>query len=185
MRSMRWACRTHYEAESWDFEECLDKEAVLESWHRFLESRAAGEMRPLVAPQAFNRVAAEHTVHLVTNFPQPHMPKRLANLDAVGFAYETLHYCGLHGYRDLRPMTKAQVIQSLRDARGEGLFVDDHPDNCLDVHTHCPDVEVWLMSRRFNRAFAHPRIQRARDWGCLFERLGYEDAPATDGPTPP
>ena len=161
-----------YEAESWDFEEVLDRPRLLEGWHRFLESRGAGEMGPLVEPQRFNALASQHSVHLVTNFPQPHMRKRLDNLEALGFLYDTLHYCGLHGYKDLQPLTKAQVIRSLRDARGEGLFVDDHPDNCVDVHTHCPDVEVWLMSRRFNREFSHPTIQRAQSWDCLFQRLG-------------
>lgn len=160
-----------YEAESWDFEEVLDRQQLMDGWHRFLESRVAGEMAPLVAPERFNALAAGHSVHLVTNFPQPHMAKRLANLASLGFAYDTLHYCGLHAYKELTPLTKAQVVRSLRNARGEGLFVDDHPDNCVDVHTHCPDVEVWLMSRRFNRDFHHPGIRRAQDWNCLFQRL--------------
>ena len=160
-----------YEAESWDFEEVMDKERLMAGWHRFLESNGAGEMTPLVDPARFNALARQHEVHLVTNFPQPHMPKRLHNLQTVGFAYDTLHYCGLHGYKDLQPMTKAQVVRSLRANANGGLFVDDHPDNCLDVHTHCPDVEVWIMSRRFNRAFQHPEIRRAQDWHCLFERL--------------
>jgi FMN phosphatase YigB (HAD superfamily) len=161
----------HYEAESWDFTEVLDKRELEAGWHRFLASRAAGEMPALVDPARFNRLVAEHTVHLVTNFPQPHMAKRLSNLDVLGFTYDSLHYCGLHGYLDVQPRTKSQVIATLREVRGEGLFVDDHPDNCVDVHDHCPGVEVWLMSRRFNRGFAHPRIRRAQDWDCLFDRL--------------
>ncbi|HKI97645.1 MAG TPA: hypothetical protein VKB51_04125 [bacterium] len=160
-----------YEAESWDFEEVLEPGRLRDGWHAFLESPQAGELVPLVAPERFNRLAAAHSVHLVTNFPQPHMAKREANLERSGFAYDTLHYCGLHGYKDVRPQTKAQVIQALRDARGEGLFVDDHPDNCLDVQRNCPDVEVWLMSRRFNQGFEHPVIRRAPDWDVLFERV--------------
>jgi FMN phosphatase YigB (HAD superfamily) len=165
-----------YQAESWDFDEVLPPGVLQEGWQAFLDSPLAGELPPLVAPERFNRLAAAHSVHLVTNFPEPHMAKRQANLEAFGFVYDTLHYCGLHGYRELRPQTKAQVIQALRDARGEGLFVDDHPDNCVDVHHNCPDVEVWLMSRRFNRGFAHPAIRRAADWDALFARL--EQAPA-------
>jgi hypothetical protein len=176
----------NYEAESWDFEEVLDKRQLEAGWHRFLESPLAADLPALVAPERFNRLAARHSVHLVTNFPEPHMPKRLQNLAALGFAYDSLHYCGLHGYKELRPLTKAQVIQSLRDARGDGLFVDDHPANCLDVHTNCPDLDVWLMSRRFNRAFAHPGIRRARDWNDLFRRIEALDddemAPASRQP---
>jgi uncharacterized HAD superfamily protein len=151
-----------------------------DGWHRFLDSRIAGELPALVEPERFNRLAERHSLHLVTNFPQPHMEKRHANLQALGFAYDTLHYCGLHGYKELRPLSKAQVIQSLRVGRGEGLFVDDHPDNCVDVHRNCPDVEVWLMSRRFNRDFQHPAIQRAQDWEVLFTRL--EQAAAAERP---
>jgi len=133
--------------------------------------RIAGELPTLVEPGRFNRLASRHSVHLVTNFPEPHMAKRLANLQAHGFSYHSLHYCGLHGYKELQPRSKAQVIQSLRERRGEGLFVDDHPDNCVDVQRHCPDVEVWLMSRRFNRGFAHPQIRRADGWDALFARI--------------
>lgn len=161
----------HYEAESWDFEEVLDRETLHASWLSFLESKEAGLLPPLVDPERFNDLVRHHRVHLVTNFPQPHMDKRLNNLARHGFVFETLHYCGLHPYKELRPQTKAQVIETLRTSREPGLFVDDHPENCLDVHRHCPDIEVWLMSRRFNRDFAHPEIQRAKDWPCLFDRL--------------
>lgn len=160
-----------YEAESWDFEEVLTPEMLRGGWQAFLESPLAGELLPLVAPERFNRLAEGHEVHLVTNFPEPYMDKRLANLQATGFRYHSLHYCGLHGYRELRPQSKAEVIQALRTSRGEGLFVDDHPDNCVDVHRNCPGVEVWLMSRRFNRGFEHPAIRRTDGWAALFQRL--------------
>lgn len=171
-----------YEAESWDFEEVLTPELLQGGWQAFLESPLAGQLPVLVDPGRFNRLADGHAVHLVTNFPEPYMAKRLANLEASGFRYHSLHYCGLHGYRALRPQSKAQVIQALRDARGEGLFVDDHPDNCVDVHRNCPDVEVWLMSRRFNRGFEHPAIRRAPDWETLFARLGEPAAPGVQAP---
>lgn len=167
-----------YQAESWDFEEVLTPELLQGGWQAFLDSPLAGELTPLVAPERFNRLAEGHEVHLVTNFPEPYMAKRRANLEATGFHFHSLHYCGLHGYRALRPQSKAQVIQALRNARGEALFVDDHPDNCVDVHHNCPELEVWLMSRRFNRHFEHPAIRRAPDWDALFARLGEPAAPA-------
>jgi len=160
-----------YQAESWDFEEVLDVQMLREGWHAFLESRMAAELPPLVEPERFNSLAQRHTVHLLTNFPEPHMGKRLDNLQAHGFQYHTLHYCGLHGYKELRPRSKAEVIQALRAARGEVLFVDDHPDNCVDVQRNCPQAEVWLMSRRFNRDFAQPGIRRTEGWEALFARI--------------
>jgi FMN phosphatase YigB (HAD superfamily) len=185
---VRWLNREYdlglpedYEAESWDFEEVLDRQRLQQGWLRFLESREAGALPPLVEPARFNALAREHRVHLVTNFPEPHMEKRLGNLAALGFSYETLHYCGLHAFRDLRPRSKAQVVEALRSQRGKALFVDDHPDNCLDVHRNCPEVEVWLMSRRFNRDFRHPVIRRTDGWEALFQRLGHHPAKAVAG----
>src|SRR3970282_427251 len=160
-----------YEAESWDFEEVLAPDMLRDGWHAFLESQMAGEMPALVEPRQFNRLARRPDVPRLTNFPEPHMAKRLANLEAHGFSYRSLHYCGLHGYKELRPRSKAEVIQSLRADRGELLFVDDHPDNCVDVQRNCPEAEVWLMSRRFNRGFAHPTIRRTEGWDALFARI--------------
>lgn len=186
-----------YEAESWDFTEVMEPERLKACWLAFVASEAAGRMAPLVDPARFNRLAEAHSVHLVTNFPQPHMQRRLDNLERVGFAWHSLDYCGLHSFRGHRPRTKAQVIADLLSSGAGALFVDDHPDNCLDVATNCPQVDVWLMSRRFNRGFSHQGIHRAHGWNALFRHLGNEEAaapphtavaaggePATTGATP-
>ena len=161
----------NYEAEHWDFLEVLEKKTLDESWLRFLESEEVAHMPPLVDPAGFNALAGRHEVHLLTNFPAPHMHKRLRNLERHGFRYDSLNYCGLHSYKEHRPRSKATVIAELHHRGNPALFVDDHPDNCLDVHHNCPEVEVWVMSRRFNRDFSHPAIPRAQGWGCLFARL--------------
>ena len=44
------------------------------------------------------------------------------------------------------------------------MFVDDHPDNCLNVWENFPKAEIWLMTRPFNYDFIHPKIRRARNW---------------------
>lgn len=170
----------HYEADSWNFTEILSPEAMEASWHRFMESEHAGRLMPMIEPAVFNTLAARHTVHLVTNFPGAHMPKRRANLDEVGFAYHGLHYCGLHDYKGHRPRSKAETIECLHNGE-PALFVDDLPENCLDVHRNCPEVEVWLMGRRFNRGFEHPGIRRSEGWQRLLERL--EASPAASGAT--
>jgi hypothetical protein len=52
----------------------------------------------------------------------------------------------------------------------------------VDVVQHCERVEVWLMSRHFNREFAHPAIRRAQDWTSVIERLEQVKAlPAPEG----
>jgi uncharacterized HAD superfamily protein len=164
-----------YEASDWDFTEVLDAEELERRWRRFLTEPAAAQMEPLIAPERFNALAREHPVHLVTNFPLPHMEKRRENLTALGFVYESLHHCGFLVFDDIVPKTKAQTIAALRRSHEPALFMDDHPENCLDVVRNCQDVEVWLMSRRFNRHFAHPQVRRAQDWTCVLRRLGRED----------
>ena len=161
-----------YQAQTWDFEEVLPKDVLEKAWLEYLESEFPARMQPLISPEMLNDLLREHTVHLLTNFPEPHMKKRLDNLAELGIGYQSLHYCGLHAYKAHTPRTKSDIIADLHNREQGALFVDDHPDNCLDVHANCPEVEVWVMSRRFNRDFDHPEIKRAKDWQCLIDRLG-------------
>jgi len=49
------------------------------------------------------------------------------------------------------------------------MFVDDHPDNCLNVRESFPEAEIWLMSRPFNADFNNPEIRRAKDWAEVLD----------------
>ena len=161
-----------YETPSWNFDNLLTREQIKEAWHSFLESEYSASMPSLVEQNRFNALARVHAIHLLTNFPQQFADKRLRNLAGMGFTYASLHYCGLHGYRGVKPRSKSELIAELRAEGEPSLFMDDHPENCLDVLQNCPEVEVWLMSRRFNREFAHPAIRRAQSWQCVFDRVG-------------
>ena len=160
-----------YETPSWFFEELLTAEEMLDRWEAFLESGDSGNMDALVEPERFNGLVNGHRVHLLTNFPAPFMEKRRENLANLGIGYDSLHHCGLHAYNGHLPPSKAEVIDDLREKYGLALFVDDHPENCLDVLNNCENVEVWLMSRYFNRDFNHPRVHRAEGWPSLIGRL--------------
>jgi len=170
-----------YETPSWTFEELFSLEEAQAAWHRYMESGDCGRMAPLVEPRAFNALATGHRVHLLTNFPTRHMEKRQANLAALGFAFQSLHHCGLHVQESVRPPTKADLVQRLRRTGHPALFVDDHPENCLDVLRNCPGVEVWLMSRGFNRDFHHPAIVRTEGWPELIRRLEAPNGRAAAG----
>ncbi|MEE2600487.1 MAG: hypothetical protein VYD83_08640, partial [SAR324 cluster bacterium] len=65
--------------------------------------------------------------------------------------------------------TKAEIIQELYQEGRKIMFVDDHPDNCLNVRQTFPKAEIWLMSRPFNDDFIHPEIRRARNWTEILE----------------
>ena len=124
-------------------------------------------------------------MHLLTNFPEEHFDKRIANLEAIGFRYDSLHHCGFHAFKKGTGVAKkSQTIAELLESGERGLFVDDHPDNCLDVAGSCPEVEVWLMSRRFNQAFEHPEIRRASNWNSVIDRLGGQSVTATNRSDP-
>ena len=123
-----WLNREHgldlpedYQALSWDFTEVMNKRAMDESWLRFVESPAAGEMAPLIDPALYNALGNGHGVHLVTNFPQPHMEKRLENLAALGFRYDSVHYCGIHPFRDSRRPAGGGAHGGLNLARPRGI----------------------------------------------------------------
>jgi hypothetical protein len=161
-----------YETTSWNYDDLLPREHIKEAWQRYLESDHSATMDPLVDLTRFNALAGSHDVHLVTNFPLQHADKREQNLAQHGFTYSSLNFCGLRGFGGLKPRTKSEVIAQLRRSGEHALFVDDHPDNCLDVLENCGDTEVWVMTRLFNRDFAHPDIRRAQDWECVFNRIG-------------
>lgn len=176
-----------YETGTWFFEDLMTPQEMYDRWQAFLDAEDSGRMEPLVAPERFNAVARTYGVHLLTNFPQPYMEKRVANLAALGFRYESLDFCGLHPYEGTVPPSKAEVVARLHGNGNPGLFIDDHPENCLDVLDNCGGVEVWVMSRYFNRDFNHPRVRRAETWQCVFDRLEAdgllpEDAQAASRP---
>ncbi len=160
-----------YETSRWDFGDILTGEQLHERWLGFLQSRYAAEMPPLLEPDRFNDLTGNHAVHLITNFPAAYMDKRKENLASLRLSYRTLHHGGLHALNGPVESSKAELVSGLRLPGEDALFVDDHPDNCLDVLHNCRGVEVWLMSRRFNRDFTHPRVKRAKDWETLMERL--------------
>jgi FMN phosphatase YigB (HAD superfamily) len=168
-----------YETPTWYFEDILPEDRTKEAWDLFLESPAAGQLKPCVEAGRFNTLTAGREVHLLTNFPEHHFEKRIENLALLGFRYSSLHHCGFHAFQKRGVASKSQVIASLLGGHEQAFFVDDHPDNCVDVVRNCERVEVWLMSRRFNRDFTHPAVRRARDWSCVIERL--ERMPARAG----
>jgi hypothetical protein len=163
-----------YQADSWDFTEILGVAELDRRWRLYLAAPEAGRMTPLIEPARFNALADAHAVHLVTNFPLPHWEKRLRNLADLGLRYESISHCGFLVFDEHAPKSKSQVVRELQSRTEPALFLDDHPDNCLDVVRNCPDVEVWLMTRRFNRDFAHPEVRRAEDWASVLKRVGAE-----------
>ena len=172
----------HYETPTWYFDDILPGAQGKEAWTAFLESPDAGRMKPYLEAARFNALTAGRPVHLLTNFPENHFDKRMENLALLGFRYASMHHCGFHAFKSRGVATKATVISQILGSRERALFLDDHPDNCVDVVENCERVEVWLMTRRFNRGFAHPAVRRAQDWRPVIERLEQVKAlPAPEG----
>lgn len=157
-----------FETSRWDFSEVLSEAQQIEGWEHFVRSSAFRELESLVSAERFNEIFGAYPVHFVTNIPPEHMEARRENLLQAGYAFESVHPGGFLSFDDQPPRTKSEVIAGLIQEGEEILFVDDHPRNCEDVQERFPAAKVWLMSRPFNREFAHPTIQRAEHWEQVF-----------------
>ncbi len=160
-----------YRARTFDFAELTPAHKVEASWKAFTTSEDSAQMPPLVRSDHFNEQTIGCSVHLLTNFPVPQMHHRWANLRLQGFCYQGLHYCGLKSHETAIAQPKSAIIKQLLQPGQVAIFVDDVPENCLDVVQYCPEVEVWLMTHPFNKTFHHQDVRRALDWSILFHRL--------------
>ena len=161
-----------FQTESFWFSDLLTKEQVHEGWYNFVHSPEFEQLRPMVDPEQFNAKFGAYPVHFITNIPPDCLERRVKNLRNAGFKFESAHCGGFINYDGNTSKTKAEVIQELRQDDESVIFVDDHPDNCLNVLESFPDAEIWLMSRPFNADFKHPEIRRAIDWSEVLEHSG-------------
>ena len=158
-----------YQPGNWFFSDLLNREQVQEGWDYFLKSPDFENMSPLVDPQQFNKIFGAYPVHFITNIPPDCLDRRQSNLEKVGYHFTSAHCAGFVEYKGHPRQTKAEVIKNLLEDNEHFLFVDDHPDNCVNVHDNFPDEEVWLMSRPHNQEFSHPVIRRALHWDDVFQ----------------
>jgi uncharacterized HAD superfamily protein len=158
-----------YQSTCWYLSDLFTDEQRVEGWDYFIGSEHFGKLNALIDPSQFNAVFGEYSVHLVTNIPPQYQEVRQKNLEEAGFHYESLHCGGLIAFDDQPTKKKDAIIRQLL-REGESLFfMDDHPDNCVNVIEAFPEASVWLMSRPFNKTFEHPGIQRASHWDEVFE----------------
>ena len=165
-----------FQTKSFWFSDLLTKEQVHEGWYNFVHSPEFEQLRPMVDPEQFNAKFGAYPVHFITNIPPDCLERRKTNLLNAGFKFDSAHCAGFVNYDDHPAKTKADVIRELLQEGKKIMFVDDHPDNCLNVRESFPEAEIWLMSRPFNDDFKHPEIRRAMNWGDV---LGHSDTPAT------
>jgi len=161
-----------FSSKSFWFSDLLTKEQVMEGWDYFVHSPEFEQLQPMVDPEHFNAKFGAYPVHFITNIPPDCLELRVKNLRNAGFKFESAHCGGFINYDGNTSKTKAEVIQELRQDDESVIFVDDHPDNCLNVLESFPDAEIWLMSRPFNADFKHPEIRRAIDWSEVLEHSG-------------
>ena len=156
-------------SKSFWFEDILTKEQVMEGWDYFLHSTEFEKLKPIVDPEKFNNVFGAYPVHFITNIPLDCLERREKNLRNVGFKFNSAHCAGFIEYDGYSKKTKAEIIQELHQEGKKVMFVDDHPDNCLNVWENFPKAEIWLMTRPFNYDFIHPKIRRAGNWNEILE----------------
>ena len=159
----------NFVSKSFWFEDMLTKDQVMEGWDYFLHSVEFEKLLPIVDPELFNAAFGAYPVHFITNIPLDCLERREKNLKNAGFKFDSAHCAGFINYEGYSKQTKAEVIKGLYQEESRVFFVDDHPDNCLNVLESFPEGEIWLMSRPFNEDFNHPEIRRVRNWEELFE----------------
>ncbi len=153
-----------YQPNCWFFSDLLTHEQLMEGWDAFIESEEFGQLAPLVEPELFNSVFGAYPVHFITNIPPDYIGKRKQNLHSAGFQWDSLHSGGFVSFDDNPPVLKADIIQQLAKDGEILVFIDDHPDNCVNVFEHFSHAHVWLKSRPFNLEFTHPTIRRVDTW---------------------
>jgi len=159
-------------SESFWFSDLLSKEQVMEGWDYFLHSSEFEVLKPIVDPEEFNNTFGAYPVHFITNIPPDCLERREKNLRNVGFKFDSAKCAGFINYDGHPAQTKADVIKELYQDGKVVLFVDDHPENCLNVWESFPDAEIWLMSRPFNDDFNHAEIRRASNWREVLKYYG-------------
>ncbi len=156
-----------FEMADWFFKDVLDENQLKESWEYFIGSEHFSRLSPLINPERFNSVFGAYPVHFITNIPRQYLETRKQNLKNAGFHWHSLHCGGMVSFDDNPPVTKAEIIRQLARDEEVLIFVDDHPDNCMNVHEHFSQAKVWLISRPFNQHFTHSVIRRADHWDTL------------------
>ena len=153
-----------FETADWFFKDVLDENQLKESWEFFINSEHFGQLTPLINPQRFNQVFGDYPVHFITNIPPCFLEKRKQNLNDAGFRWNSLHCGGMVSFDDNPPVTKADIIRQLAQDEETLIFIDDHPDNCINVFENFSQAKIWLISRPFNQNFSHSVIHRADHW---------------------
>ena len=155
-----------YKHNNWSFSDIINPKEFDEAWNYFLKSDEFENISSLVDPELFNQTFRAYPVHFITNIPKFALEKREKNLYNLGYEFESVHCAGLHKY-DINQKTKSEEIKIHIKKNEKIMFVDDHPDNCLDIFNNFPKGIIWLMDRPHNRKFNHPNIKRAFNWDKL------------------
>lgn len=75
-----------------------------------------------------------------------------------------------HGVTDPIVHCTADYKSRLVEDLGVGVFVDDRPENCLDVAENTR-ATVYMPRRRYNEFFNHPKVTRFDRFGELLDYL--------------
>jgi len=160
-----------YKPECFYFSDILSDEQMQEGWDYFIASEHFGTLPSLVSSQQFNAVFRAYPVHFITNIPPLHLEVRRKNLQTAGFQFDSLHCGGMISFDEHPAHTKSDVIQDLLQDGETLVFLDDSPENCVNVLEHFPEAKVFLMSRLFNQKFQHSTIKRLHHWNEVFHAV--------------
>ncbi len=153
-------------------DEALTDEQRSQIWESLVNSRRFETLEPLVDAQTFNQTFVKTAVHFITNIPESIKPRRLVNLQNLGFQFESLHCAGFIKFPEDNTPPKSKMIQQICQPEDRIIFVDDYIENCLDVSRAFRDAHVMLFSTPFNQdILTQDGIERIESWEHFFERF--------------
>ncbi len=146
-------------------EEIIAKEKSFE-WD-FVNSEDFCKLPAIIDPKIFNSLCSGTKVHLITNLPSWLMKSRTRNIDALGFKYNSINYGGFETYDEEYYPTKSEVIRSNIGIFSPFIFVDDAPENCVDIFNNCESAKVILLKGHHQYPKGKTPYKKTTNWSDL------------------
>lgn len=128
----------------------ITQEDSLLAYHAFLKDNGFLKQSFYKEAKEFIDEAKKFShIDLVTHIPDECKENRVKNLNGHN----------IHFDRIFTTEEKSKCInQNIIPGKDRYIFVDDKPENCIDVAENCKNVEVFIIKKPYNVDFKHPNV---------------------------
>ena len=160
-----------YIPKSWEMTNEFKGVDIEKAWSKFVNSSLFSQLELLVDKNSFNDLSELYSLYLISNIPSIYLEKRITNLKNHALKYKKIEVAGHFDFGEKNYPIKSKAISCLWDKNKKLIFLDDHPDNCLDVKQNFPESQVFLMSRPHNQKAKNNSWIRVNDWDDFLSKL--------------